>query len=74
MPPNNPPSIPPLCVDEREARRLLGNISRATLANYRKAAGLPFIKLPGRVMFSPTDLAAWLESRKVRNTKQIEVI
>ena len=63
------PLNPPLLVDEREARRLLGGISRATLFNYRRA-GLPFIRLPGRIMFSPADLADWISRHRVASATE----
>ena len=66
MPPD-PPTIAPLLVNEREARRALGGISRATLWNYRRA-GLPFVKLPGRLMFEPDRLREWVAARRVNGT------
>jgi hypothetical protein len=60
--------IPQLLLNEAEARKALGGISRASLWNYRKA-GLPYVRLPGRVMFSPTDLQSWINDRRVAPAK-----
>jgi hypothetical protein len=57
MPTNNAPSLTPL-LNEREARKVLMGISRATLYNYRKI-GLPFIKLPGRIGFEQDAIRIW---------------
>lgn len=57
-------ALSPLLVDEREARRLLGGVSSKSMFNWRKSAGLPFLKLGSRVMYSPADLAAWIERQK----------
>lgn len=54
----------PLLVDEREARRLLGGVCQASLYNWRKREGLPFVMLGRRVMFAPADLAKWIEGKK----------
>ena len=62
--PADPPAIAPLLIDERNARRALGGISRASLWNYRRA-GLPFVKLPGRIMFEPDRLREWIAARRM---------
>ena len=54
----------PLLVDEREARRLLGNVSAKSMFNWRRCAGLPFVKCGSRVMYTPADLDAWVERQK----------
>ena len=53
----------PLLVDEREARRLLGGVCAKTMYNLR-CQGLPFVKIGSRVMYSPADLAAWIQRQK----------
>ena len=55
------PTIPALLVDEREARRLLGGLCAKSLWNLRHKAGLPSLKIGGRRMYRPADLAAWIE-------------
>ena len=62
-PPTALPSPTPLLVPEPEARRLLGNVCAKTLYNLRQS-GLPFVKLGSRVMYSPADLAVWIERQK----------
>jgi hypothetical protein len=56
--------LTPLLLNEVQARKVLGGISRATLFNYRRL-GLPFIKLPGRVMFEPSALKEWIAGHRV---------
>jgi hypothetical protein len=64
MPANSTPSLPPLLLNEAEARRTLGGISRATLFNYRRQ-GLQAVRFPGRLMFEPTALMAWIAEHRV---------
>jgi hypothetical protein len=54
----------PLLLNESQARAALGGISRATLWNYRRD-GLPYVKLPGRVMFELDALKAWIAEHRV---------
>lgn len=65
------PLMPPLLVDEREARRLLGNVSTKSLFNWRCHAGLPYVRLGKRVMYCPTDLLRWIEQRKEVGDEQL---
>jgi hypothetical protein len=65
---DTPTAISPLLIDEREARRLLGGLSVKTLYNLRRR-GLPHMKIGSRTMYSPADLAAWIESRKGGNNE-----
>lgn len=58
------PMLPPILVDEQEARRLLGGLCSKTLFNLRQQ-GLPHVRLGSRVMYSPADLARWVNERKV---------
>ena len=58
-------------LNTQEAANLLG-ISVSMLSKARIFGGGPvYIKLKGRVAYSPADLAAWLESLKRRNTSEI---
>ncbi len=59
----NAEPLQPLLVDEREARRLLGGLCAKTLWNLRQK-GLPFVKIGTRTMYSPADLARWIETQK----------
>ena len=54
---------PPLLVDEPEARRLLGGLCAKSMYNLRRQ-GLPFVKVGSRVMYVPSDLAAWIQRQK----------
>ena len=56
-------AIPPLLVDERDARRLLGGLCAKSMYNLRQQ-GLPFVKVGSRVMYAPAQLAAWVERQK----------
>jgi hypothetical protein len=58
------PGQPPLLVDEREARRLLGGLSVKTMYNLRRSGELPSVKIGSRIMYDPTDLRAFVERRK----------
>jgi hypothetical protein len=58
------PTPAPLLVDEREARRMLGDLCSKTMFNLRRSRALPFVKVGSRVMYVPADLAAWVERRK----------
>ena len=60
--PKGPPADP-LWVGERDAAALLG-VSVRTLLNLRKRDGLPFVPVAARVLYRPTDLAAWVEGRR----------
>jgi hypothetical protein len=62
-PPAPAPPLPALLVSEKEAARLLGGLSSRTVFSLRKR-GLPFVKIGARVMFSPTDLAVWIERQR----------
>ena len=55
--------LPPLLVDELEARRLLGGLCAKSMYNLRRQ-GLPFVKVGSRVMYVPTELAAWVERQR----------
>jgi hypothetical protein len=57
-------ALAPLLVNEVQARAMLGNVSAKSMFNWRKSAGLPFLKLGSRVMYSPADLAAWIQRQK----------
>jgi hypothetical protein len=62
------PMLAPILVDEREARRLLGNVSAKSMFNWRRLADLPFVKLGNRTMYCPADLARWIEEKKHKGT------
>jgi hypothetical protein len=57
-------SLQALLVNEVEARRMLGGLSVKSMFLLRRDRGLPFVKLGSRTLYSPADLAAWIESRK----------
>ncbi|QEG34440.1 MerR family transcriptional regulator [Bythopirellula goksoeyrii] len=52
--------------NEDQAAAFLGNISKKHLFNLRKYAGLPFIPVGNRIMYSPESLAEWCKSREQR--------
>ena len=45
------------------------NISKASIYNYAKEKTIPSVKINGRLLFSPTALDTWIDSKKqdVRN-------
>lgn len=51
-------------VTKREAAGALG-VSEATVDRLRKTAGLPAVRLDGRVMFRPAALEAWASAQEV---------
>jgi hypothetical protein len=62
--PLNSPTAPPLLVSERQAAALL-NLSVKGLYNLRRVGGIPFLKIGSRVLYSPVDLAGWIQCRKM---------
>lgn len=63
---DTPPTISPLLVDERRARQMLGGLCAKTMYLLRQR-GLPHVKIGTRVMYSPADLAVWIECQKGGN-------
>lgn len=52
----------------RETAERLG-LGAGTLNNWRVTGeGPPFLKLGGRVLYDPADLAAWLDERRRKST------
>lgn len=47
---------------EAHAAKML-SVSPRTLFAYRTAGRIPFLKIGGRVLYSPAALAAWVESQ-----------
>src|ERR1043165_3413749 len=70
QPGENCSSAPPLLIDEREARRLLGGVSAKSLFNWRRDLGLPFVRLGTRIMYSPIELQHWIDQRKTSSSLQ----
>lgn len=58
-----PGTAAPLLVPETVAKHLLGDVSTKTMFNLRRQ-GLPFVKIGARTMYSPADLASWVEQQK----------
>jgi len=56
-------------LNERQAAELLGISSRHLFA-LRKRGEVPFIKLGGRVLYSPSALQRWVEQRLQRAANQ----
>lgn len=56
--------LPPLLVDEREARRLLGGLCAKTMYNLRRAGDLPTVKIGSRIMYDLADLRRFIDRRK----------
>ena len=48
---------------KRQAAEALG-VSEATVDRWRAEAGLPFVKIDGKVLFRPSALEAWAASRE----------
>lgn len=59
-------SLPPLVVDEREARRLLGGLCAKTMYNLRQSGALQFLKIGTRTMYRVSDLIAFAEGGAVQ--------
>ena len=59
-----PSTAQPLAIPEREAAELLG-VSERTLFNMRQDGQIPFLRMRSRIMYSPTALEKWIESREV---------
>jgi len=57
-----------LLIDERTAARRMGLSPRSLFSLRRK--GLPHIKIGSRVLYSPSDLRAWIERRKGAKSEQ----
>jgi hypothetical protein len=63
---------PPKVVTASEAARLVG-LSISTLAKLRlNGNGPPYCKLGRRVLYRPTDLEEWLQSRVTRDTSDAD--
>ena len=59
-------------LDTTQAAESLG-LSARTLEGFRQSGRGPhYVKLGRRTMYAPEDLAAWVESRKRRSTKEGE--
>jgi len=58
------PKLPPLLVDEREARRLLGNLCARTMYNLRRSGKLRGLKIGSRVLYSMDELRAFVSRQK----------
>jgi len=57
-------------LDAQEAARFIG-VAVATLAKMRCVGGSPaFIKAGRKVVYRRSDLIAWLDARRVRNTTE----
>ncbi len=48
---------------KRQAAEALG-VSEATVDRWRAEAGLPFVKIDGKVLFRPSALEAWAAARE----------
>lgn len=66
----NPPALPALLVDEREARRLLGGLCAKTMFNLRRDGRLRGVKIGSRVMYSTDDLRAFIDSARERGSNE----
>jgi len=42
----------------------MGGVSESTVDRWRKEAGLPFVKIDGKVLFRPSALEAWAAARE----------
>jgi len=61
-------------LDARAAARFLG-LAVATLAKMRcMGGGPPFVKAGRRVLYRRSDLIAWLNARRVRNTTEAQSV
>ena len=56
--------IPPMLVSERQAAAALG-VSVRTMFSLRAHGQIPFVPIRSRVLYSPADLARWIESRRI---------
>lgn len=56
----------PLLVDEVHAAEILGGLSGKTLYRLRKIGELPYVMIGCRVMYSPADLAEWVQRKKTK--------
>jgi hypothetical protein len=57
-------TLPPLLVDEREARRLLGGLCAKTMYNLRHSGELLAVKIGSRIMYDVADLRAFIQRQK----------
>ena len=57
-------ALPPLLVDEHEARRLLGGLCAKTLYNLRRAGELVAVKIGSRTLYDVADLRRFVERQK----------
>jgi hypothetical protein len=61
-------------LDAQAAERLIG-LRMATLAKMRcMGGGPPFVKAGRRVLYRRSDLIAWLNARRVRNTTEAQSV
>lgn len=58
------PTLPPLLVNECEARRLLGGLSVKTMYNLRRSGALVGVKIGARTMYDVADLRRFIERQK----------
>ena len=58
------PTLAPLLVDEREARRLLGGLCAKTMYNLRRSGDLGGVKIGTRIMYDVADLRAFIQRQK----------
>jgi hypothetical protein len=61
--PNNDAPLQPILIDERQAAEMLG-VSARSLFSIRQKGEIPFVRLSCRVLYSPSALAKWIESRQ----------
>ncbi len=50
-------------ITKRQAAELLG-VSEGTVDRWRSEAGLPFVKIDGKVLFRPSTLETWAADRE----------
>jgi hypothetical protein len=60
----NTPQVPLLLVPEREARRILGDLSAKTMFNYRRAGLLGYVQVGSRIMYEPAALERFVAERR----------
>jgi excisionase family DNA binding protein len=54
-----------ILLTKRQAAEALG-VSEGTVDRWRSEAGLPFVKIDGKVLFRPSALEAWAAERETK--------
>jgi hypothetical protein len=60
-------TVKPMLIDARTAARMLSICERTLWVLTHKDKQIPFVRVRRRVLYSPVDLQAWIDSRKQKD-------